>query len=112
MFVEIVRLSGAVPVLMTQANRITDSPDPVVRRMLKRVEDVGIGYAEYKWLYDRFTDITQEVGEEREVMVIDLAREVPQSARYMYDAMHYNDVGSDLAATIVADRLLEELGRR
>ena len=38
-------------------------------------------------------------------MVIDLAREVPPDKKYLYDLVHFNDAGSQLAARIIAARL-------
>ncbi len=94
---------GIVPVLMTQANRITDNPDPVVAAYIGR--DRGISYPQFKELYDAFNDTIREVGRKNQVMVIDLAREVPPDKKYLYDLVHFNDVGSQLAAQIIAARL-------
>ena len=97
---------GIVPVLMTQANRITDRPDPVVAAYVGRYgSDTGISYADFKKLYDAFNDTIREVGRQDQVMVIDLAREVPPDKKYLYDMVHFNDAGSQLAAQIIATRL-------
>ena len=95
-----------VPVLMTQANRITDHPDPVVAAYIARDSgDTGISYQRFKALYDAFNDTIREVGRKNQVMVIDLAREVPSDKKYLYDLVHFNDAGSQLAAQIIAARL-------
>ena len=97
---------GIVPVLMTQANRITDHPDPVVAAYIGRDgRGRGISYPQFKELYDAFNDSIREVGRENGVMVIDLAREVPADKKYLYDLVHFNDAGSQLAARIIAARL-------
>ena len=92
------------PVLMTQANRITDHPDPVVAAYIGR-DGRGISYRQFKELYDAFNDTIREVGRKNQVMVIDLAREVPPDKKYLYDLVHFNDAGSQLAAGIIAARL-------
>ncbi len=98
---------GVVPVLMTQANRITDRPDPVVAAYVGRYgSDTGISYEDFKKLYDAFNDTIREVGRRDGVMVIDLAREVPSDKKYLYDMVHFNDAGSELAAKLIAGRLL------
>jgi lysophospholipase L1-like esterase len=95
-----------VPVLMTQANRITDHPDPVVAAYIGRYsQETGISYQRFKVLYDAFNDTIREVGRKNQVMVIDLAREVPADKKYLYDLVHFNDAGSQLAARIIAGRL-------
>jgi len=97
---------GIVPVLMTQANRITDHPDPVVAAYIARDgRDRGISYQEFKELYDAFNDTIRDVGRKNQIMVIDLAREVPPDKKYLYDLVHFNDAGSQLAARIIAARL-------
>jgi lysophospholipase L1-like esterase len=97
---------GIVPVLMTQGNRITDHPDPVVAAYIGRYRhDTGISYRQFKELYDAFDDTIREVGRQNHVMVIDLAREVPPDKKYLYDLVHFNDAGSQLAAHIIAARL-------
>ena len=97
---------GIVPVLMTQANRITAHPDPVVATYIGRYgQETGISYQKFKEVYDAFNDTIREVGRKNQVMVIDLAREVPQDKKYLYDLVHFNDAGSQLAAQIIAARL-------
>lgn len=97
---------GIVPVLMTQANRITEHPDAVVAAYVARGgRDRGISYQRFKTLYDAFNDTIREVGRKNQVMVIDLAREVPSDQKHLYDMVHLNDAGSQLAAQIIAARL-------
>ncbi|MBN2329422.1 MAG: SGNH/GDSL hydrolase family protein [Candidatus Omnitrophica bacterium] len=106
-FVDIVRDSGSTPILMTQANRFTGNPDKVVRINMMDLEDMGIGFEEYKELYDGFNQIIRDVGEDKEARVIDLERMIPKESRYMYDTMHFNDEGSIKAAEIIAAHLLD-----
>ncbi len=97
---------GIVPVLMTQANRITGRPDPVVAAYIGRYgSDTGISYEDFKKLYDAFNETIGEVGRREGVMVIDLAREVPPDKKYLYDMVHFNDTGSEMAAKLIASRL-------
>jgi hypothetical protein len=94
------------PVLMTQANRITDHPDPVVAAYIGRYSlDTGISYQEFKRLYAALNDTIREVGRKNHITVIDLAREVDPDKRYLYDMVHFNDAGSQLAARIIAAEL-------
>ncbi len=100
------RAHEITPVLMTQANRITAHPDPVVAAYVERYgNDTGISYAQLKDLYDAFNDTIREVGWKDHVMVIDLAREIPSNKKFVYDIVHFNDAGSQMAARIIAARL-------
>jgi lysophospholipase L1-like esterase len=95
-----------VPVLMTQENRITDHPDPVVAAYITRdSRSSGISYIEFKQLYDAFNDTIRQVGQQDHLLVIDLARQVPPDKKYLYDLVHLNDAGSQLAARLIAARL-------
>jgi len=102
----ICKANEIAPVLMTQANRITARPDPVVAAYINRDgKDAGLSYPEFKALYEAFNDAIRAVGRENQVMVIDLAREVPPDKQYLYDLVHFNDAGCRLAARIIAARL-------
>ena len=65
----------------------------------------ALSYQEFKKLYDAFNDTTREVGRKNHIMVIDLAREVPPDKKYLYDLVHFNDAGSELAARLIAAKL-------
>jgi lysophospholipase L1-like esterase len=94
------------PVLMTQENRITPHPDPVIAAYLGRYgTETGLSYARLKELYDAFNDTIREVGQRNQLMVIDLAREIPPDKKYIYDIVHFNASGSQMAARIIAARL-------
>jgi len=104
--VDVCRDWGITPVLMTQANRITDHPDPVVAAYVGQYgTDTGISYQDFKALYDLFNGTIRQVGKKNGILVIDLAREVPPSKKYLYDMVHFNDAGSEYAAKIIAAQL-------
>jgi lysophospholipase L1-like esterase len=104
--VSICKAYGITPVLMTQENRITAHPDPVIADYINRYGDeTGIGPAQLKDLFDAFNNTIREVGRKNHIMVIDLAREIPSTKKYIYDIVHLNDAGSQLAAHLIAARL-------
>ena len=105
-FVDICRDRDITPVLMTQANRVTANPDPVVAAYIGKCgRDTEISYRDFKRLYDLFNETIREVGRKKEVLVIDLAREVPPDKEHLYDLVHFNDAGSRYAANIIAAQL-------
>jgi hypothetical protein len=106
MFVDICRDRGITPVLMTQGNRITDKPDPVVATYIGQYsQDTGVSYQDFKAIYDLFNHTIRQVGQKNGVLVIDLAREVPPDQEHFYDMVHFNDEGSIYAAKIIAAQL-------
>ncbi|MCL4500525.1 MAG: SGNH/GDSL hydrolase family protein [Deltaproteobacteria bacterium] len=106
MLIDICRDRGITPVLMTQGNRITAKPDPVVAAYIGQYsQDTGVSYQDFKTVYDLFNDTIRQVGRKNGVMVIDLANEVPPDKEHLYDMVHFNDAGSKLAAKIIAAQL-------
>ncbi len=81
-FVAICKIRNIVPVLMTQANRVTDDA-----------------------LYHRFNDIIREVAQKESVALVDLAALIPPTPDNFYDSYHYKAAGANLAAVHIASHL-------
>ena len=115
-FINICRARGITPVLMTMPSRLKDAPDPLIARLMKGLEvQQGITYGEFKGAFDRFNRTILEVGAKNQVLVVDLAREIPQEKEYMSDVAHYTPAGSRLVAQKIATGLrplLASLGKR
>lgn len=110
LFISICRIRGINPVLMTQANRLKENPDDLIIELTKPLqEDYQIAYSDYKEIYDKFNQAIRDIGEELNVLVIDLAKEVPQEKEYIYDIAHFNDNGSQFVAEIISNNLLSIL---
>jgi hypothetical protein len=67
--------------------------------------DSKIPVGEFMELYARFNDAIREVGKANGVAVIDLAVLIPQDQQYLYDVVHLNTRGSQLAAQLISERL-------
>jgi lysophospholipase L1-like esterase len=105
-FINICRARRITPVLMTQFNRYKPSPDPKVLATMKGFEsNSGISVSEFIDLYAKFNEAIREVGKENGVQVIDLANLIPQDSKYIYDEVHLNTKGSQLAAQVISDQL-------
>lgn len=104
-FIEISKAKNIQPVLMTQANRFLVEPDAIIANKTKSLESIGIKYTQYKALYDAMNESIRKVANDNDVLLIDLAKEVPQTSEYMVDSVHFNDAGSELVARIIAQQL-------
>ncbi len=105
-FINICRARKITPVLMTQFNRVKADPDEKIRQILQKfAADTKIQVSEFKEIYDKFNEAIVEVGQANHVLVIDLAREIPQEKQYMYDVVHLTPAGSHLAARIISEKL-------
>jgi len=105
-FINICRARRITPVLMTQFNRYRANPDPKVLKAMQGFEsDSGIPVSEFTDLYARFNQAIREVGQQNGVVVIDLAALIPQDKQYLYDVVHLNTEGSQLAAQLISEHL-------
>jgi lysophospholipase L1-like esterase len=104
-FISICRAKNMIPVLMTMQSRFKDNPDPFILNAMKTMEASGISYKEFKSIFDMFNQSIRQLGELRNVSIIDLAKIVPQEKEYIYDEVHFNDNGSKFGATIIKDAL-------
>ena len=104
-FINIAKAYDVTPILMTQANRITPSPDKKIIESWRTEKDFGIKYEDYQGLYEEMNQIILKVGESNNVMVIDLANNVPKTSQYMYDAIHFNDFGSRYVSKLISKKI-------
>lgn len=105
-FINICRARKITPVLMTQFNRYKANPDPkVLTAMQGFSSDSGISVEQFMALYAKFNEAIREVGQDNGVQVIDLANLIPQDKKYIYDVVHLNTQGSQLAAQVISERL-------
>jgi len=105
-FINICRARRITPVLMTQFNSYQANPDPKVLKAMQGFEsDSQVPVRQFMELYARFNQAIREVGKENGVLVIDLATLIPQDKQYMYDVVHLNTQGSQLAAQLISEHL-------
>jgi hypothetical protein len=105
-FINICRARRITPVLMTQFNRYKSHPDPKVLAAMQGFQsDSGISVSEFMDLYAKFNEAIRAVGKQNGVQVIDLANLIPQDSKYIYDVVHLNTQGSQLAARVISDQL-------
>jgi lysophospholipase L1-like esterase len=102
-FINICQARGITPVLLTMPSRLKDDPDPLIPRLMQRLEKQnGITYRDFKGAFDRFNQAIREVAAQNRVLLIDLAQEIPQEKEYMSDVVHFTPAGSRLVAQKIA----------
>ena len=104
LFIDICKIKGISPVLMTMASRLKDNPDEVTLKEIKRLR-VDLSYQDFKELFDNMNEAIRSKANENGIMVIDLARQIPQDRDYIYDCVHFTDKGSVKAAEIISSNL-------
>ncbi len=90
------------PVLMTQANRFTDTPAPLIGDAWGPQGAQSAAYRSFIDIYHALNDVIRSLSEQYNVLLIDLAAEIPQDRSHLYDSIHLNETGSKLAAQIIA----------
>jgi lysophospholipase L1-like esterase len=109
------RSHGIEPVLLTQPALYGNVVDPETKVYLgtvavdpERTLHGGLAWS----LLELYNDALRQVGSERGVLVVDLAREVPKNSRLFYDFVHFNNDGSEVVASLVAAKLCPFLASR
>jgi lysophospholipase L1-like esterase len=68
---------------------------------------------ELAWrLLERYNDVTRQVGRERGVLTVDLARSLPKDSTFFYDFFHFTNPGADRVGEIVHGALRPWLAAR
>ena len=110
LFVYMCRAYGIKPVLMTQANRYKLMPDVLT---VKKDPKLGIAkvydipYDKFKTIYDQMNEMVRTVAKKNNILLIDLAVEIPQEREFMYDVVHFNNLGSQKSAEIISKELVQ-----
>ncbi len=111
MFISICEINDIRPVLMTQANRLGDEPDELIKQLYEACGgyELGIEYSEFWKLYEKMNDIIRTTADEYNVLCIDLEDNIENSPEFFCDMVHYTDEGSVKAANVITRELLKIL---
>jgi hypothetical protein len=110
LFIDLCRLQQIRPILLTQASRLKEHPDPVILTSLQDLEKLqGLSYLEYKKLFAAFNEEIRAVAKKNVILVIDLASRIPPEKEYLYDIVHFTAPGSRQAAELIAGDLKTQL---
>jgi lysophospholipase L1-like esterase len=101
--VETCRKAGIEPVLITQALLVGFGTDDITGLDLARIKAYGPRQTgKMYWdVLEMYNDVTRRVGQESNILVIDLAKQMPKSSRYFYDFIHYTPEGAQVTAGIL-----------
>jgi lysophospholipase L1-like esterase len=107
------REHNILPVLLTQPVLYGEGKDAATgvdlgRRLVAQDMDGATAWQ----VLELYNDVTREAGLEQNVLVIDLAREMPKNSTYYYDLMHYTNAGAAKMADLVAARLTPFLAEK
>lgn len=101
--------NGIAPMFVTQPQIIGDTIDPITKVNLGTMAYQNIN-GQLGWqIMELYNDITRKVCSQNDLVVIDLAREMPKNTHYFYDHTHYTNEGTAIVAEILYQNLKEPL---
>lgn len=106
LFIHVCRVRNITPVLITQANRLTQAPEPILQEAFLEIERLhGISYKIFKDMHTAFNNRIREVATANNVMLIDLDAMIPQHKDYLYDACHFTASGCEKVAELINEKV-------
>jgi hypothetical protein len=94
---------GIEPILMTQFNRFRLGDKYSKKSYLSK--DQPLSYIDFVNLYKTANNIIRDVAKEKNILLIDLDKELIDLERYLYDTVHLNTDGSKKVANIIIEKL-------
>jgi lysophospholipase L1-like esterase len=110
---ELCRRNGIDPVFVTQPALYGDGTDPATGVNLATLQVQGAANGRLWWsVQEMYNDVTRRVAQDRHLLLIDAARELPKDSRLFYDFMHFTNEGAVRLGEIVASHLEPYLRHR
>ncbi|MGB9293148.1 MAG: SGNH/GDSL hydrolase family protein [Desulfobaccales bacterium] len=105
--IDLARQNRIDSVLITQPALYGKGVDDITGVRLDNIDVYGATNGQTGWReLELYNEVTRQVGKERDVLVIDLARELPKSSLYYYDLVHYSNEGCAKVSEIIFSHLL------
>lgn len=104
-FVKLCKSRNVQPILMTQANRYTETGSIKEYYCNHDMEIVQMPYEDFTAIYHHCNDLVRQIAQEQNVLLIDLDKMIEKKAENLYDAVHYTNIGSERVAQIIVDAL-------
>lgn len=110
--IQISRKNDITPIFITQSALYGNAVDDVTDMDLKRIKFCNLD-GELQWkILELYNDVTRRVALKENILMVDLAREMPKSTRFYYDVHHYNNPGANEVAGIIYKHLYPFLSER
>ena len=110
--VKVSRSHGIEPVFVTQPGLYGPAIDDVTGINLATIERNGIDGNSAWEILELYNDMTRNVGTEKDVLVVDLARALPKNSLLFYDLVHYTNEGAVEIGKILYRDLYPFLAKR
>lgn len=105
---------GIEPILLTHATRFGQSIAPEEQKMMlawrrfyPRLKEEG-----FLDMENRANDAVRQIGAERQLLVVDVAKQMPVGPKYFADFVHFTNDGSERMASILAEGIRKRVSGR
>lgn len=106
------RKLGSEPVLTTQPALFGPAIDDITKTNLGQMKVFEVN-GQTQWdILEQYNQVTREVAEEFNVLLIDLATEMPKSSEYFYDYYHFTNAGAEQVSNFIYRKLKPLLPQR
>jgi lysophospholipase L1-like esterase len=107
--IKISKENGIDPILITQPALFGYGLDDITGVDLARIR-VENKYGGLSWdILETYNDVTRKIGQKENILVIDLAKELPKSSGYFYDFYHFTNEGAQKVGDIIYYHLSQYL---
>ncbi|MEL7533050.1 MAG: SGNH/GDSL hydrolase family protein [Bacteroidota bacterium] len=96
---------GVKPVFATQPSLLGEGVDPDSGVNLATIEWQSSNGESYWWRLQAYNQVLRETAAQNDWLLIDLAELLPKRSAYFYDAIHFNNAGSEAVSKIIAKKL-------
>ena len=97
-FINTARSHNIKVILMTQFNRVNMNDNFI--QSTNEIDKVFVNR------YHKMNETIKEIARKEQVGLIDLAQKIPSNNKYIYDPVHLNTKGSELAAEIITEYII------
>lgn len=94
--------AGITPVLLTHPLLFGQGKDDITGVNLETVQTRFDNGKTYWEILEKYNDISRKVAQTQEILLIDLAHQMPKSSLYFYDGIHFTNEGAEKVSDIIS----------
>lgn len=98
--------NDVVPILITQPSLVGEGKDNVTGYDLEKVHYCHESGGKVFWqALEIYNDATRQVSRDNELLLIDLAQDMPKSTDLFYDCVHFTNRGAEIASYLIFEKM-------
>ena len=111
--INITERNGITPIMATQPALYGNVVDDITGVNLGNIRATTNLDGLTAWeAMESYNDVTRKICQDKNILLIDVAKELPKSSKYYYDLVHYTDAGAEKVAAIMFANLQTLFGEK